>query len=300
MAQVTAPDLGALADRLRAHVEELARSPRVPGSERHRAAARYVTESLTRAGFAVAESRFRAAGASGVNLLTRPVPDRPDLPLFIVGAHYDSQVHTSGADDNASGVAALLELAAWLGAQSPSSPPCRLQLAAYDLEEYGMVGSLAHCLNLESTRTPVAGMISLEMLAYTDARPGSQRLPPELAHVYPDVGNFIGVCGNEASRTLAGIATAALKSIAGLPVETLVVPGNGEVFPEVRLSDHSSFWDHGHPALMITDTSFFRNPHYHRPSDTADTLDYPFFARVTAGVFEIVRRLLDPHFSAMA
>jgi hypothetical protein len=137
-------------------------------------------------------------------------------------------------------------------------------------------------------------MISLEMLAYTDQRPGSQKLPPHLAHLYPNVGSFIGVCGNEASRELLQVVTAAMKGVPGLPVEFISVPGTGEVLPEIRLSDHSSFWDRGFHALMITDTSFFRNPHYHQPSDTPETLDYPFLARVTAGVCAAVRRLLLP------
>jgi hypothetical protein len=135
-------------------------------------------------------------------------------------------------------------------------------------------------------------MISLEMLAYTDTRPRSQRLPPHLEPFYPNVANFIGIVGNEASRELLTTVTAAMKSIDGLPVEFLAVPGKGEMLAETRLSDHASFWDRGFPALMVTDTSFFRNPHYHQASDTPDTLDYPFLAKVTAGVCEAVWRLL--------
>jgi Zn-dependent M28 family amino/carboxypeptidase len=200
-----------------------------------------------------------------------------------------------GADDNASAVAALLELARWVGPYLDKLArfAARLQLAAYDLEESGFIGSLSHCRQLLRGLTPVSGMMSLEMLGYTDARPGSQQLPPELAGKYPDVGNFIGVCGNEDSRELIELTTASLKSIEGLPVESLAVPDRGEALPPTRLSDHSSFWDHGYPALMITDTSFMRNPHYHQQSDTADTLDYAFLAKVTAGVCVAVRRLLE-------
>ncbi len=264
--------------------------------------------------------------AGGVNLLTRPLPDRPDRPLFIVGAHYDSRAETPGADDNASGVAGLLELAAslgpvlsgrvdqaaltsdavktmtgddsslvpsavaallepaaWAGPQLAAVGRCkaRLQLAAYDREEDGLLGSAHHSGRIDSA---VAGMISLEMLGYTDHRPGSQRLPPHLKGMYPDVGDFIGVVGNEASRSLVETVTAGLKRIDGLPVESMVVPGDGSLLPVTRLSDHASFWDRGLPALMITDTSFFRNPHYHQASDRPDTLDYGFLARVAAGV----------------
>ena len=135
-------------------------------------------------------------------------------------------------------------------------------------------------------------MISLEMLGYTDNRPGSQQLPAHLRGLYPDVGNFIGVVGNQASATLLAAVAEALRTVPGLPVEHLAVPGTGTMVPETRLSDHSSFWDCGFPALMVTDTSFLRNPHYHKATDTAATLDYPFLARVTLGVCEAVRGLL--------
>src|SRR5262249_27433346 len=132
----------------------------------------------------------------------------------------------------------------------------------------------------------------LEMLGYTDKRPGGQKLPPQLAGIYPDVGDFIGVVGNEASSRWTDIVTGALRSVKGLPVESMTVPGNGFALPPTRLSDHSSFWDEGHSALMVTDTSFFRNPHYHMSSDTPDTLDYPFLAKVTTGMGAAVLRLL--------
>jgi Zn-dependent M28 family amino/carboxypeptidase len=284
-----------LTERLRHHVANLARAPRTPGSQEHSQAADYIRRHYEQAGLVVEETRFQQAGFVGINLLARPFPRRADLPLLIVGAHYDSIPGSPGADDNASAVAALLELAHWMSTRFPAPGPqlCQLELAAYDLEEYGLLGSSVHSGEVQRGGTSLLGMISLEMLAYTDARPGSQRLPPHLAKLYPSVGNFIGVCGNLASRMLVEVVTLAMKSVPGLPVEFIVVPGRGEVLPEVRLSDHSSFWDRDYPALMITDTSFYRNPHYHQPSDTPETLDYPFLAKVTAGVCEAVRRLLS-------
>jgi Zn-dependent M28 family amino/carboxypeptidase len=283
-----------LMDNLRAHVQRLAATPRPPGTPAHRQAAGYIQEQLRQAGFTVEEAPFQVAGSSGVNLLTRPLPDNPLLPLVIVGAHYDSIPGSPGADDNASAVAALLELARAVAPRLSTGGPwhARLQLAAYDLEEYGLIGSFAHSRDLRKANAPLRGMISLEMLGYTDSRPGSQRLPPHLAHLYPNVANFIGVVGNDGSRGLLQVVTEGLKSVAGLPVEFLAVPGDGRLIEETRLSDHASFWDQGFPALMITDTSFFRNPHYHQASDTPETLDYPFLARVTAGVSEAVQRLL--------
>jgi Zn-dependent M28 family amino/carboxypeptidase len=272
-------DWAGLEQRLRAHVAALAASPRPPGSAEHRAAREYIGAHLGRAGFEVEAVSY----ASGLNLLTAPIPADDALPLVIVGAHYDSIPGSPGADDNASAVAALLELAAWVGPRlAPGRPPAaRLVLAAYDEEEYGLLGSNHHS---GQVRSPVKGMISLEMLGYTDRRPGSQHLPPHLKGLYPDVGDFIGVVGNEASRPLLEAVTSGLKRVEGLPVQSLAVPGDGTPLPVSRLSDHASFWDRGLPALMVTDTSFFRNPHYHEPTDAPDTLDYPFLARVTAGV----------------
>lgn len=285
-------DLASLEQRLRSHVLALASTPRPPGSPAHAAAQRYIRGHLEKAGLFVFEDEAPSPiGDPCVNLLTRPEPDAAGRPLVIVGAHYDSAPNTPGADDNASAVAALLELAAALGPELRAATDwtARLELVAYDQEEYGMVGSLRHASGL---KLPVRCMISLEMLGFTDARPGGQKLPPHLVGVYPDVGDFIGVVGNEPSRQWAGVVSAALTGVPGLPVQSLVVPGRGEELPPVRLSDHSSFWDAGYPALMVTDTSFFRNPHYHQRSDTPATLDYPFLAKVTAGGIEAVRRLL--------
>ncbi len=283
-------DLDALAERLRRHVETLAGTPRVPGTPEHRAAAAYIYHHLRQAGFSVHEARLRA-DITGTNVLTEPLPHCSDLPLVVIGAHYDTAPDTPGADDNASAVAALLELAGWIYPHLQSAGPFagRLQLAAYDLEEYGFLGSEDHCRTLRQAGISLRGMISLEMLGYTAA---TQQLPEHLAGLYPAVGDFIGICGNEASRELLEAVTAAMKTVPGLPVEFIAVPGRGEALPEVRLSDHRSFWDRGYPALMITDTSFFRNPHYHQATDTPETLDYSFLAKVTAGVCAAAQHLI--------
>jgi aminopeptidase YwaD len=285
-------DLTDLERRLRSHVAALAATPRPPGSAAHRAAREYVRAHLAGAGFTVREDAYGAAAAvPGFNLLTAPLPDDPGLPLVVVGAHYDSLPGTPGADDNASAVAALLETAARLGPALAAGGPwaARLQLAAYDQEETGLLGSRHHAGRLDG---PLRAMLSLEMLGYTDRRPGGQRLPPQLAGLYPDVGDFIGVVGNEASRHLVGAVALALRRVEGLPVEALAVPGDGSALPDSRRSDHAAFWDRGLPALMVTDTSFLRNPHYHQATDTPDTLDYPFLARVTAGLRLAVEGLL--------
>lgn len=283
-----------LQQRLRRHVEALAATPRPAGSAAHQAASVYICDQLGRRGFPLRTIAHRGSGVTCQNLMAEPWPYNENLPLVIVAAHYDSIPGSPGADDNASAVAALLELARWFAANRPAAKACRarLQLVAYDLEEAGLIGSAFHSRDLRQTGETLRGMISLEMLGYTDQRPGSQQLPPHLRGLYPDVGNFIGVVGNQASVSLLEGVEGALRTVPELPVEHIVVPGDGIALPESRLSDHSSFWDQGFPALMITDTSFYRNPHYHRASDTVETLDFPFLARVTQGVCEAVRRLL--------
>ena len=224
------------------------------------------------------------------NIVAEPPDSDPSSPLLIIGAHYDSVPGSPGADDNASGVATLLEIARVVVA-GLSACPFRLQFVAFTLEEENMFGSSHYARTLAKQRAAIVSMVSLEMVGFKSDAPGSQQLPPGYEHLYPHTGSFIGVIGNERSRALLETFVKAMKTVEGLPVESLAVPGNGEALPPVRLSDHSPFWDLGYPALMITDTSWFRNPHYHRPTDTIETLDLDFMARVAQGVVRAVQTL---------
>ena len=137
-------------------------------------------------------------------------------------------------------------------------------------------------------------MISLEMVGYRDSKPGSQSYPIYVDPTrYPDTGDFIAVVGNDPSAKLTQQVTEGMRdSQPTLPVEQLIVSGSGVEFDEVRLSDHSSFWDHAIPAVMITDTAFFRNPNYHQPSDTLDTLDLEFIRDTTEAVAGFLQHYL--------
>ena len=235
------------------------------------------------------EHQFKTFGyktsADNVRLLWRSYPNIiAGAGDFIVGAHYDTVFGSPGADDNASGVAALLEIARVL------APRTGVQFVAFTLEEQGMAGSAHYARALSLRRVKLRGMISLEMVGFKSDVPNSQQLPRGLEQLYPHTANFIGVVGNEISRSLLETFVSAMKSVEGLPVESLVVSGNGEAIPPTRLSDHAAFWDCSYPALMITDTSWFRNPHYHQASDTIETLDLDFMARVAEGV---VRALIS-------
>jgi Zn-dependent M28 family amino/carboxypeptidase len=204
-----------------------------------------------------------------------------NTPLIIVGAHLDSVPGTPGADDNASGLGVLLETARIVSQSRISS---QVLFCAFNLEELNMIGSTAFAKKLKAAGVNIELMISLEMVGYTDPRPGSQKLPAGLSAFYPDRGDFIGVIGNWRSHAQLRKFSRLMREAPELKVETLSVPARGMLIPAVRLSDHAPFWDLGYPALMITDTAFYRNPHYHRPTDTLDTLDLPFMVKVCEGV----------------
>jgi Zn-dependent M28 family amino/carboxypeptidase len=256
--------------------------------ERLTAAQDYVMTHWRRLGFPVVPDALSYGGQQFVNLIAVRDPTS-SAPRLIIGAHLDTVPGTPGADDNASGLAAMLELSRVFAAHPVD---VRLEFAAFTLEELGMVGSRHYAQSLHAARQSVLGMLSLEMVAFTESE-GRQRYPWFLQGRYPATGNYIGLAGNHRSRPLLEATASAMRSIPGLPVETMVVPGNGWVFPECRLSDHSPFWDLGYPAVLVTDTSFFRNPHYHQPTDTVETLDLEFFTKVTQGIAAVIERLAE-------
>lgn len=281
-------------DRLLQHVRTLARSPRPAESAALKAARSYVAVEFEASGWNVEPIRFQATAEdgtrlTGINLVARcPSLFTGERPRFCLGAHVDSIPDSPGADDNASAVAALLEIARLLPEAVSGGSVIDVELVAFDLEEYGMLGGEVHARQARKAGTDLGGMVSLEMLGYCDHRRGSQALPRSLVGLYPDTGNFIAVIGNQISELLATRFRIGMQRVPGLPVETLLVPENGNLLQATRLSDHSPFWDAGYPALMITDTSFLRNPHYHSPGDTVETLDAEFLHRVAEGCLHAV------------
>lgn len=231
-------------------------------------------------GLKVESDYFSYRGRSFRNIVGRLSGWR-ESPLMILAAHIDSVENTPGADDNASGVVALLEAARILSRARLRS---QLLFCAFNLEELNMIGSTHFAKRLKKAGAKVDAVISLEMIGYTDSRPGSQRYPFGLDWFYPDRGDFVGIIGNWSSASLLRRFSRQMRQVQGLPVETLSVPGNGALMPATRLSDHSPFWDEGYPGLMVTDTAFFRNPHYHGPTDTLETLNLDFVAKVCEGV----------------
>ncbi len=213
-----------------------------------------------------------------------------EASVVIVGAHYDSAEGSPAANDNGSGVAALLELARHFS----SAPTKRtLRFVAFANEEPprfkndGM-GSLMHARNAQHRGDRVSAMLSLETLGvYSDA-PGSQKYPWPVGLLYPDRGNFVAFVGNLGSRSLVRGSIAAFREHAAFPSEGAALPAS---FPGVDWSDHWSFWQAGYPALMVTDTAVYRDATYHTRSDTPEHLNYEALARVVSGLEGVVREL---------
>jgi Zn-dependent M28 family amino/carboxypeptidase len=225
----------------------------------------------------VEEHHFQEGSDAGVNLIVKLPGQRQDLDPILVAAHYDGPLGSPGADDNASAVAALLELGRrWL--RKPPVQP--VWLVAFDQEEWGMVGSRVLARQLRKQRQRLHLMLSLEMLGYTS---GTQNYPIDtMRAIYGDRGDFIALVGNVGASSL--LLSLGERMNRHVTTKVLPVPFRGRLLPSVRLSDHSPFWDAGYNALMVTDTSFLRNPHYHKETDTVDTLDLPFLMAVIDGL----------------
>ena len=267
------------------------------------AAASYVHSQFAATGANVEDQVFTVDGHGYRNIAARFGP--PDRPLLVIGAHYDSYAdqargesfplgydvttHTPGADDNASGIAGLLELARLL---TLVPPRVSVELVAFTLEEpphfqTETMGSMHHARRMHASGRKVEVMISLEMIGYFSSRPQSQTYPfPGLDLMYSNRGDFIGIVGRIQDWSATRKIKAGMLGATDLPVYSInalaLVPG-------VDFSDHSSYWAEGYPALMVTDTAFYRNPHYHQAGDTADTLDYERMAKVIQGVFGITQ-----------
>lgn len=283
-------DEGVLRDRLKKHVTAVAsaeHNTRTP--ERLEAAARYIEAELRALGYAVRAQAFDS-GEGMVRNFEATIAGRGTASL-VIGAHYDSVMGATGANDNGSGVAALLELARLLRGWQPNHT---IRLAFFVNEEppwfqSKAMGSRVYADELRARGERVAAMFSLETIGYYSERPGSQFYPFPLGFFYPDRGDFLAFVANLASRPLLRQAVAAFRAEARFPSEGVAAPA---LIPGVDWSDQWSFWRHGVPALMLTDTAPYRYPHYHLPSDTPDKVDYDRLARVVGGL-ERMFRVLD-------
>ncbi len=268
------------------------RNPHTSLEELHKCG-KYIANHFSNLSLSVKEIPVEFEGTLSDNILGIKKGLDPSSPYFVLGAHYDTVQGSPGADDNASAVASLLEIARCLNDIPLKST---LIYVGFTLEEYGFIGSKHFVERVPTYESgKISGMISLEMLGFRNHSAGSQKYPPYIDIAkYPDSGDFIAIVGNEPSQELVSQLMKAMKVASpDLPAELLVVPGPGDNFEEVRLSDHSPFWDNGHKAVMVTDTAFFRNPHYHQPTDTLETLDIDFITEVSAGVAEYLKQTLS-------
>ncbi len=280
-APLEGPRVKADPQRLEAHVRTLSESfgPRSHlHAENLSKVADHLAAGFRDAGGVVHEQRWEVGGRAYRNVLARFGPET-NTPV-ILGAHYDVDGPHPGADDNASGVAGLLELARLFGEQPP---PFEVVLAAYALEEEphfrtNAQGSWAHAESLARRGAKVRGMLSVEMIGFFSDAPGSQALPFALLEpLYTDRGDFIAVVGNLTQVGIVRQIKRAMRSASPLPVRSINAPAALE---GIDFSDHMPFWHFGFDAVMVTDTAFNRNPHYHRATDTWQTLDYRRMAQV--------------------
>ena len=250
----------------------------------------YLANELARAGFAVDTQAFVVEGQWYHNLeATVPGSSRAEESI-VVGAHYDTAEGTPGADDNATGAAALLELARQLAGARPART---LRFVFFPNEEppffaTDQMGSWAYAARAAARGDRIPAMISLESIGFYSTAAGSQRYPFPFSLFYPDRGDFIAFVGNLDSRGLMRDAIGAFRRSVRFPSQGAAAPA---WIPGISWSDHQSFWLHGYQAIMISDTAPFRNPHYHQPGDTADRLDFERMARVVAGLLTVIEQL---------
>jgi len=284
---MTQPDPTAQ-DRLLAHLSVLTgeRHPVTSPARLQRAEA-YLAETFERLGLHVSTHPFEAMGGTYRNVVATLLPTHqtqgrghgtPAAPL-ILAAHYDTVEVSPGADDNASALSVLLETARRLRSADRTR---EIHCIGFCLEEEGLLGSLAYAEELRAAGRDIVGALVLECVGFASDNDGSQTAPAGLPLTVPTIGNFLAIVGNAASAALtAAVARAAEPHV---PVVPLVIPGSGESLPDTRRSDHAAFWHYGFPSVMLTDTANFRNPNYHRPTDTLDTLSLKFLARVADAV----------------
>jgi hypothetical protein len=280
------------AERLRSHVTMLSETfhPRDWGHEVNLSnCAHYITAHFTNAGAVVRAQPVVAHGREYRNVIARFGVGLGSK--LVVGAHYDACGETPGADDNASGVAALIELGYLLGRNPPSR---EIELVAYVLEEppffrTPLMGSAVHAASISTETDKIVGVIALEMVGYFSDERGSQSYPALLLKViYPSRGNYIAVVGRWDQGKWVKRVKVGMKGATDLPVYSIRAPA---VVPGIDFSDHLNYWPLGFNALMVTDTAFYRNKAYHEKDDTADRLDYERMSKVVIAVFEALKSI---------
>jgi hypothetical protein len=279
--------------RLRRHVVATASVPHnIKNYEALERAAKYIEATLEGLGYSVSRQNFTVAGHTVRNIEVEREAQMADAPTLVVGAHYDSFENAPGANDNGSGVAAILELARLLKEWQPQRTRLRLVLFVNEEPPYYRtpdMGSWRYAKTLSERGEKVHGMISLETLGAFSDTPGSQRYPPPFGLIFPTTAEFVAFVGLPGSRNFLHEVVASFRRHADFPSIGGVAPD--VLVPGIGWSDHWAFRSFGYPAIMVTDTALFRYQHYHLPSDTPDKVDYERLARITKGLERVVREV---------
>lgn len=283
-----------LRDRLREHVRTLAGAigERNLGGypERLRRASEYIENEFRSIGYEPREQVFEVKGAPVRNVYVRAGRSEAEGQRFVVGAHYDTVRGSPGANDNATGVAAVIELARHFHGSAPGIP---IDFVAFVNEEppyftTDAMGSARYARRLHRRDIDVKAMIALETIGYYSEEPGSQQYPFPINFFYPSRGNFLGFVGNVWYRRTVRRAIEVFRSDAELPSRGIAAP---QFVPGVGWSDHRSFWQYGYPALMVTDTALYRYPHYHQPADRPREIDYENLTRAVRGLKPVIETM---------
>ena len=281
------------ASRLRAHVEMLAGTIGERNLWRYGAleqAAQYISAQLAATRYAPRRQTYEIAKLPVSNIEASLEGMPRALEIVVVGAHYDSVSGCPGANDNGTGVAAVLELAQRL---SGRPQPRTIRFVAFVNEEPPFfqtrdMGSAVYATAARARGDRIVAMLSLETMGYYSDEKGSQQYPAPMAAVYPDTGDFIGFVANVGSARLLLKARRAFRRRTSFPLQSAAVPAS---LPGVGWSDHWAFWQAGYPAMMVTDTAPFRYPWYHTPDDTPDKIDYDKLAVVVDGLEAVLESI---------
>lgn len=287
------PLMDKLKNNLKLHVEEIAQDigeRNFIKYENLEKAANYIITEFSKYGYIPELQKYQIRGKTYRNVIATLKGTMEPDKIIIIGAHYDSVIGTPGADDNASGVAGLLELARLMAKEKPFKT---IKFIAFTNEEppffqTSWMGSMIYAKDAKRKKENIEVMICLEMIGYFRYDKNSQSYPPILNFFYPDTGNFIAVIGNLASKRVIERIVSVFKKNSDFPIESLAAP---RIVCGIDFSDHSSFWRYGYKAVMITDTAFYRNPHYHSATDLPHTLNYQDLAKLIKGLYNVVLEL---------
>jgi Zn-dependent M28 family amino/carboxypeptidase len=282
-----------LSSRLRGHVTYLAGEI----GERHygelkayNKAATYINDALRDAGLVPYEESF-GEKSQFQNIIAEHYGSRLADEVIVVGAHYDTVWMTPGADDNASGVAVMIELAKLLKTIKLDRTIRFIAFANEETPYYltENMGSLFHAKRSFERADNIMAMFSLEMLGYFSNKADSQSYPAPFNWFYPNTANFVAFVSNFNSRPLLETSISLFRDSKSFPSEGLTAPV--ALVPNVRRSDHASFWQYNYPAIMVTDTAAYRNFAYHNSRDVPDSLDYEAMARITTGLISVLKAI---------